>query len=181
VTLFALDKLGRTPRVQQKEFEDFIVEVADNRLARYSRFRDLSENEEDAEIIFIADFLKRNTREIDKRPYTATYHEVNQIIKQHGFELVNPQGNYIDLCRVEYSRGFLGLRNQPKRKETWLAQIGFPGWKKQVGRGALQTIRKATELTPERGFDSQVFFQGADPLAALISIYEGPLRRLANR
>lgn len=181
VTLYQLDRLGRTPKVSQKEFEDFIVDVADNKLGRYARFQEMSEKEEDAEVLFIHDFLKRNTREIDKRPYTVTYNELNNILKQHGFELVNPQGNYIDLVRVEYSKGFLGLRRQPKRKETRLGQVGFPGWKKQIGRGALKTVREKAELTPERGCDSKVFFQGADPLAALISIYEAPLRRLAGR
>lgn len=181
VTLFQLDRLGRTPRVPQKQFEDFLVEVADNRLGQYARFRELSDKEQDAEVLFIYDFLKRNTREIDKRPYTVTYHELNQILKPRGFELVNPQGNYIDLVRVEHTKSFFGLRGPSKRKETWLAQVGFPGWKKQIGRNALQTIRKAAELTPERGCDSKVFFQGVDSLTALISIYEGPLRRLARR
>ena len=181
MTLYQLDHLGRTPKISQKEFEEFIVDVADNRLARYARFKDLSAKEEDAEVLFIHDFLKRNTREIDKRPYTVTYHELNHILNKYGFELLNPRGNYIDLVRVEHSKGFLGLRSQPKRTDTWLAQVGFPGWKKQVGRGALKTIRDKSGLTADRGYDSKVFFQGADPLTALISIYEAPLRRLASR
>lgn len=181
VTLFQLDRLGRTPRVSQREFEEFMVEVADNRLGRYARFNKLTETEDDAEVLFIHDFLKRNTREIDKRSYTVTYHELNQILKQYGFELVNPSGNYIDLARVDYSKGFLGLRAEPKRRETRLAQIGFPGWKNQIGRDALKTVREKSGLTEKRGYDSKVLFQGADPLTALISIYEVPLRRLANK
>ncbi len=181
VALYQLDRLGRTPRVSQREFEDFIVDVADNRLGKYARFRELSETEQDADVLFIYNFLKRNTREIDKRRYTVTYNVLNQILKQYSFELVNPRGNYIDLVRVKMTRGFLGLRSEPKRVETHLAQIGFPGWKRQIGRGALNTIRKAAGLTPEKGYDSKVFFEGADPLAALISIYEAPLRRLADR
>jgi death-on-curing protein len=181
VMLYYLDKLCRTPRVDQREFENFIIQLADHRLGQYPRFVQLSEKEDDAEVLFVYDFIKRKTRQVDKRPYTVTYHVLNQILRQHGFELVNPNGNYIDLVRVEHSRGFLGLKRSAERKETRLAQIGFPGWKKQVGRGALQTVRKAADLTPERGYDSKVFFEGADPLSALISIYEGPLRRLADR
>ncbi len=181
VTLYQLARLGRTPRVSQKDFENFIVEVADDRLGRYARFRELCEKEDDAEVIFIHDFLKRNTRDIDKRNYTVTFHELNQILKQHNFELVNPVGNYIDLVRVEYKRPILALGAERKRKDIRLAQVGFPGWKKQVSRSALKTIRERAELTPERGCDSSVFFHGADSLTTLISIYEAPLRRLADR
>jgi prophage maintenance system killer protein len=180
VTLLFLGRLGRTPTVSHKDFEDFIVDVADNKLGKYARFRQLSLGD-DAEVIFVHDFLKRNTREIDKRPYTVTYSELNQILKDHGFELINPSGNFIDLIRVEYSRGLFRFRSQPKRKETRLAQVGFPGWKRQVGRGALKTVREKAGLTPEHGCDSQVFFRGADSLTALISEYEAPLRRLASR
>lgn len=181
VTLFQLTRLNRTPRVSQREFEDFIVDVADNRLAKHARFRDLAREEEDAEVLFIADFLKRNTRDIDKRSYTVTYHELNQILKRYGFEMVNQNKNFIDVVRVEHKPKFLGLVGPTVRKEYRLAQIGFPGWKRQVGKGALKTVREATGLTAQRGYDSQTFFQGADPLHTLIDVYSEPLRRLAHR
>lgn len=181
VTLYQLDRLNRTPKVSQREFEDFIVEIADNRLERYARYRDLAKEEEDAEILFIADFLKRNTREIDKRAYTVTYHELNQILKKHGYELVNQNKNFIDVVRVEHKPRFLGIVGAKVRKEYRLAQVGFPGWKKQVRKGALKTVRESTGLTAQRGYDSTTFFQGADPLHTLIDMYSEPLRRLADR
>jgi death-on-curing family protein len=179
VALFQLDSLGRTPRVSHKEFEDFIVDIADNRLVRFARYRDMT-GQPDADVLFIHDFLKRNTREIDKRPYTVTFHELAQILKKFGFELVNPSDNYINLVRIDHVGGFLGL-GKKRRRETWLAKIGFPGWKKQVSRGALGKVRSAAGLTAERGYDSKVFFENADSLTALISMYEAPLKRLANR
>lgn len=181
VLLYQLYRLNRTPRVSQRVFEDFIVEVADNRLAKYARYRELARDEEDAEIHFIADFLKRNTREIDKRAYTVTYHELNQILKRYGFEMVNQNKNFIDVVRVEHKPKYLGIVGPNVRKEYRLAQIGFPGWKKQVGKGALKTVRESTGLTAQRGYDSQTFFQGADPLHTLIDLYSDPLRRLADR
>lgn len=181
VTIFQLDRLKRTPRVSQREFEDFIVEVADNRLTKYPRFRELAKEKEDAEVLFIADFLKRNTREIDKHSCTVTYHELNQILKRYGFELVNQNKNFIDVVRVELKPKYLGVVGPNVRKEYHLAQVGFPGWKKQVGKGALKTVREATGLTAQRGYDSQTLFQGADPLHTLIDMYSEPLRRLADR
>lgn len=181
VTLLQLERLGRMPRIKQREFEDFVVEVADNQLQKYARFREAQDEENDPEIRFIADFLKRNTRDIDRRSYTVTFHELNQIIKKHGFELVSPSGNFINLVQVEFKPKILGIMGPKIRRETRLAQIGFPGWKKQVGKGALKTVRDATRLTPEKGYDSKTFFQGADPLHVLIDTYSEPLRRLADR
>lgn len=181
VTLYQLDKFGRTPILSQKEFEDFIVDVADNQLKKYPRYREISKSSEDPEIYFIADFLKRNTREVDTRSYTVTFHELNQILKGYSFELVNPNKNFIDVVRVEYKPRILGIIGATIRKEYRLTQIGFPGWKKQVGKGTLKSVREATRLTPERGYDSKTFFQGADALHVLIDIYSEPLRRLANR
>ncbi len=181
VTLLQLERLGRMPRIKQREFEDFVVEVADNKLQKYARFREALDEENDPEIRFIADFLKRNTRDIDRRSYTVTFHELNQIIKKHNFELVSPSGNFINLVQVEYRPKYLGILGPKIRRETRVAQIGFPGWKKQVGKGALKTVRDATRLTPEKGYDSKTFFHGADPLHVLIDTYAEPLRRLADR
>jgi death-on-curing family protein len=181
VTLYQLYRLNRTPRASQRDFEDFIVEVADNRLARYPRFRELAKEKEDAEILFIADFLKRNTRDIDRRTHTITYHELNQILKKHGFELVNQHKNFIDIVRVEHKPKYLGLVGPTVRREYRLGQVGFPGWKRQIGKGALKTVRDATGLTAQSGYDSKTFFDGADPLHVLIDMYSEPLRRLADR
>lgn len=181
VTLCQLDRFARTPSGSQRQFEDFIVEVADNQLAKYPRYKEIKRKEADAEILFIADFLRRYTRDVDKRPYTVTFHELSGILKNHGFELANPNKNFIDVVRVEERRKYFGIVGKPTQRVVKLAQIGFPGWKRQVGKGALKTVREVTGVTHEKGFDSKVFFQGADPLDALIDIYSEPLRRLANK
>ena len=172
---------GSVECIKQKEFEDFVVEVADDQLERYARYREARSTVHDPEVQFIADFLKRNTREVDHRNYTVTFQELNQILKPYGCELSNPKGNYIDVIRIEHRPKYFGLVGPKVRSESWLAQIGFPGWKKQVTKNALRTVREKTGLTAENGFDSKTFFQGADPLHALIDTYAEPLRRLANR
>lgn len=179
--LYQLDKCSRTPTASQRELEDFVVEIADNRLSKYARYKTLSKEEDDAEVLFIADFLKRNTRGIDKRHYTVTYHQLNQLLQRYGFELTNPSGNYIDVVRVEMKPKFLGVLGPEVRRQYRVTQIGFPGWKRQVNQGALKSVRKATGLTAENGYDSAVFYRSADPLEALIDLYSEPLRRLANR
>lgn len=179
--LLFLERLRRVPRIKQKEFEDFVVEVADNQLDKYARYRDLRLVSQDPEVQFIADYLKRNTREVDHRSYTVTFHELNQILKPYGFELVNPRGNYIDVVQISHRPRFLGLLGRSVRIESRIAQIGFPGWKRQVTKAALKTVREATGLTAANGYDSKTFYQGADPLHSLIDTYAEPLRRLADR
>lgn len=181
VLLYFLERLGRIPKIKQKEFENFIVDIVENKFDNYPRYRDLKKSCQDPDIQFIADYIKRNSRELDRRTYTVTFHELNQIIKPYGFELTNAKGNYIDVIKIEYKPKYLGLLGPQIRTETRIAQIGFPGWKRQVTRNALRTVRDATELTPKNGIDSQVFYQGADPLHALIDRYSEPLRRLADR
>ncbi|MDT8383629.1 MAG: type II toxin-antitoxin system death-on-curing family toxin [Gammaproteobacteria bacterium] len=71
VSLYFLHKMGRLPEVQQKEFEDFTVDIAEDNLKRFRRFKDLRKTGDDPEILFIADFLRRKSRESDSRYYTV--------------------------------------------------------------------------------------------------------------
>lgn len=73
------------------------------------------------------------------------------------------------------------FRKEKVTPESKVEQIGFPGWKSQVGKGAIKTVRQKTDLTPDHGVDSQVFFKGLDPIVDLIVSFHGPLRRLARK
>lgn len=179
VLLYFLNKTNRAPTVSQKDLEDFIVDIAEDKLRQYRRLQTLG-SKTDPEIYFIADYLRRHSRLLDKRCYTITYRELDSRLQEFGFCLDNPHKNFIDVCYIEKSRGLLGF-GKAKTKLVKVAQIGFPGWKRQVGKGAISTVRKETKLVPEKGYDSESFFLGTDPLYSLIAEYSGPLERLANR
>src|SRR5690606_26296415 len=140
----------------------------------------IKKRHDDADVIFIADYLKRNTRRLDTRTYTITFRELDKKLRSFGYEMKNASGNYIDVVRVEERRRLLGF-GKKESVDVKVAQVGFPGWKSQVRQSAISTIRKATKLTPEYGFDSQSFFNGADPINSLIDEYASPLERLAYR
>lgn len=180
VALHFLDQLSRTPSVKQKKFEDFLVDVADDNLEKYPRYARVSKDSEEPTVDFIADILRRYSREVDKRHYRVTYRELNNILRGHNFELCNPHGNYIDVCRRERRRRYL-VAGPKDVKLTKLGQIGFPGWKSQVGRKDVGKARMLTGLTAEKGYDSQTFFKGVDSLQTLIVEYRGPLKRLSMR
>ncbi|MBS0515042.1 MAG: type II toxin-antitoxin system death-on-curing family toxin [Proteobacteria bacterium] len=180
IYLYALHKMNRQPTNGQKELEDFMVEVAERSLSKYRRMKDLLKREDDADVLFLSDYLKRHSRERDSRFYTITYNELDRRLRDFGYCLSNPHKNYIDICRMESYKEFRIFGKKRERLVT-VAQVGFPSWKSQVGKGAISTIRKATRLTPEHGVDSASFYRGADPLNSLIAQYEGPLQRLAFR
>jgi death-on-curing family protein len=180
VLLYFLDKTNRRPTVNHKELEDFVVDIAENKLRQYRRLKMLEARTDDPEIYFIADYLRRHSRQQDKRYYTITYRELDSRLRDFEFCLSNANGNFIDVCRIEVSRGFFGL-GRPKTVLRKVAQIGFPGWKRHVGRGAISTVRREAQLIPERGIDSDTFYRGTDSLNTLISDYSGPLERLAHR
>lgn len=182
VSLYLMQKKNRCPYVPQKEFEDFTVEIADNRLGKYRRYADMKKKGiEDAEVLFISDFLKRKTRNVDRRYYSVTYRELNKLLNRFEFGLSNPKKNFIDVVRYEKRRKYLGIAGRHETNEVKLAQIGFPGWKSQVGKGAINTVRNVTELIAENGVDSETFFHGSDTMESLIDRYHAPLRRLADR
>lgn len=173
--------ISRTPTASDVEIENFLVDIAKDELEKFARFRDMKKKGvDDVEVRFISDWLHRNTREVDRRSYSVTYHQLATILRRFGFGLENPNGNYIDVVRYERHRAFLGFGSE-KVKARRIAHVGFPGWKSQVSKGDLKRIRDATKLTEERGCDSQVFFRGVDPVYSLINRYAEPLRRLAHR
>lgn len=180
VLLYFFNRTNRAPTIAKKKLEDFIVDVANDGLGRYRRLQDLKSTTQDPEIYFIADFLRRNSRSLDRRYYRITYKELDLRLKEFGFCLNNPHKNFIDVCRIDVGHGLLGLGKQ-RTKLLKVAQIGFPGWKNQVGQGAIATVRRETGLVPEKGIDSTTFYRGTDPLYSLIAEYSGPLERLAHR
>jgi death-on-curing protein len=148
-------------------------------VVHYPAFKRFAKSD-DAEVEFIANFLKRNTRTIDKHQYIITYNQLNSILSRYGFRLDHPDGNYIYLVKdIEQTTGF--FRRTKQIVEKRILRIGFPGWKTQVNMATIKRVREAAGLKHTDGIDSQAFFYGADSLEALMSTYRGPLERLAQR
>jgi len=180
VLLYFLSEVKRTPTVSQSDLENLVVEIAEDKLKKYRRHQALKLKSDDPEIRFIADYLRRNSRPIDKTIYTITFRELDARLRHFGFCLNNPHKNYIDVCRIETKRTLFGY-GKPRTDLVKIAQIGFPGWKRQVGKGAISTVREKSKLVIEKGIDSASFFRGTDTLPSLIAEYSGPLERLAHR
>lgn len=177
--LYQLLGSGRVPATEQKDLEVLTVRTADHRLHEYNDY-DRFVGGDDADVRFIAFFLKRGTRDLDTRYYVITYRQLDAILNRFGARLANPHGNRIDVIQiVEEYRGVLSFGK--KRVEKRVTQIGFHDWGTQVGRGDIKHVRDELGLTPANNIDSQVFYQGVDPMESLIREYNAPLQRLAGK
>ncbi len=175
-SILHLQKIGRTPTISDKEYEDFTVAVSDNTLGSYDFFDRFDGPSPDKEIKVISHFLKRGTRNIELRSKLITYNELNAILHGRGLGLENPNGNRIDLIRYLDTDGETVL-DAPKR----IAHIGFHGWSKEVSEKDINIVREASKLDARHGYDSQSFFNGLDDPFTLIRKYKEPLERLAFR
>jgi death-on-curing family protein len=180
--LFHLEKIGKCMTINDQELEDFTVDMADRKLERYhlrrnrrKRLRDV-----DAEVVFVAQWLRRKSRNVDNEYRDISYNRLWTILNRYGYDIVNPQDNHIDLVKIEERREFL-VFGAKKRITKRVRRIGFHSWKSTVPKGVMKIVREAAGLTFERGIDSEVFYNTADPIEYLIGRYETPLRNLANR
>lgn len=171
VSILHLQKIGRSPTVNHKEYEDFIVDIAEGNMKKYHWYENTQGMEQDRQITTISKFLKRNTREIDLRQKTITYREIDTILSSRGFKLMNPIGNRIDLVKID--------NNDYRHKR--IAHVGFHGWTKQISLKDVNIIREASKLDARHGYDSQSFFNGLEDPLTLIKKYKDPLERLAYR
>ena len=149
--LYQLQRSGRVVNVAQREFEDLAVRVAENGLSRYPAFRDLRVTS-DREVLFIARFFRRNTREIDRREFNVTYRQLGVIMGRHGFEFGTPHDNRIDVVqRVEERHGLFGVKR--RIVERRVTTIGFRNWGTEMSQRDIREVRRATGLTHEKGYE----------------------------
>jgi len=166
-TLLLLNEHKLTIRVTEKQFEDFTVSVAERSFRKLEKFQRSFEGQEDADIRYIAHYLRTVTRQSDKKDYIVTYRELNALLKRFGFELANPHDNTVDVVETD-----TGIR---------VCNIGCHGMTKQVARPVIKYVRSETGLDFLNGCDSGAFFKGEEPLNNLLAKYYEPLERLAFR
>ena len=180
--LYQLRAAEYMPSVSEKVLEDFTVDVADNNLKRFSRYRDLLRSgSADPEVLMISRFFRDKTRKIDNKRYIVTYRELSKILGKYGYFLEDPEHNHIDVVRYDKPKKFLGLFGSDAEMRVRVGKIGFPRWTAQVSASDIKSVRKMTSLTHEDGTDSGAFFHGLDDMQSLITSYNEPLKRLAYR
>lgn len=166
-TLLLLNRFGLTIRITEKQFEDFTVSVAERSFRKMEKFRRSFEGREDADVHYIAHYIRNATRQSDRKDYIVTYRELNSLLRRFGYELKDSHKNTIDV--VEMDTG--------KR----ICNIGCHGFSKQAAKPVIKYVRSETGLDFLSGCDSGAFFKGEEPLNNLLAKYYEPLERLAYR
>ncbi|HBV83450.1 MAG TPA: hypothetical protein DEB74_11820 [Lachnospiraceae bacterium] len=179
VLLLYMDREKLQLRKQQSKLETLVVRIAANTLDEYGSYQGYQNNEE-PEIMFIADLLKHYTSRVNKRYYPITFAEFNQRLNRFNVKLDNPKGNYIGVYQYQTEGSKLFGLIKGKSEYVKIFDIGFPGWKRQINPKALKETLKAAHLTPEYGIDSEVFYNGEEPMYTLINEYREPLARLKD-
>ncbi len=183
-TVHFLYRSGFIIKVKESELEDMTAWVAEGSLDKFARFKDLKKTSDDPEVEFLSFWLRKNTRKIDRTQYLVTYREFNKLLERYEAWLENPHNNTIDVMRweeVTVPRRHFFAKPTKQREIRRVCNLGFPGWNKLVGKGRIKHVRDQLQLTPENGIDSQSFFNDLDDMSVLLQMYEGALRRLADR
>ena len=154
--LCLLRKQGRTASANKSKFDDFVVAIAES-----------GGRNDDNDIEKIARDLRRMTRKLSNTRHTITYRQLNRLLQDFGFELRDARGNRIGVVRIKDGQE--------------IYRVGFPGLSKQVAQGDLKAVRDSCGLTTAAGFDSEVFFGGAETAQNLLREYALPLNKLADR
>ena len=180
IILLFLEKRKRSFTIRHREIEDMAIDIADHKLNKYRRFQQLQKNTTDPEVYFITDYLRKNTRSPESGYKSITYQQLNRRLQDFGYRFGNPHNNFIDVVRTKQKSTLFGF-GKKESIDVKVCQVGFPGWKSQVGKGAIATIRREAKLRTQDGFDSGCFFNGLDPIPPLIDRYAGLLERLSHK
>lgn len=177
ILLYQLDKQKRVLTVKSTDIDKLAVNVAKNDYSSYKSFVRFKKID-NAEIHFLADYIRKSTRKIDKKIHPITYNELNTQLKHYGFYVEDAGKGYANIMREVKVKKLLGRDKTELQK---VLQIGFPGWKRQVNEKALKEVLKATKLTSDNGVDSRTFYESGESLLALIDKYREPFLRLKDK
>ncbi len=165
--LLLLERFKITIKVTEKQFEDFVVSIAERSFQKNEKFKRSFAHQEDADVKYISHYLRLCTRQSDKKDYIVTYRELNSLLKRFGFELSNPHENTIDVVSID--------------TRERVCNIGYHSHSRQVAKPVIKYVRQETGLDFLSGCDSGAFFKGEEPISNLLAKYYEPLERLAYR
>lgn len=177
--LLALHRMKRHLTCHKKDLEVLLVRIAANEMGKYKDFKKYAKKYgDDAIVMFIANFIKRNSSAIENSFRVMTYEEFNRKLKVYNVWLDNPNNCHIDVFTTKEEKKYFGLKTITKTVNIY--QIGFPGWKRQINPKAVRSVLKEAGLTSENGIDYKTFYEGGEPEYKLIEEYFEVLKRLKD-
>lgn len=180
-----LEKNGHTLfGTRHSDLYTMIKDVARHSLAQPTDPRSKRRNDQparrdaDAEVEAIAKWLRKRARRIERDERRIPHRQLRTILGKHGFEMRDPKGNAITICkRIERRRGVLLKRVTEYER---VCTIRYRGDTQLVALDDIRAVRKLCRLDDEHGFDSRAFYKSDDPVDIWINDYRGVLERLSK-
>ncbi len=166
---------------KEKDLYKLVIDVANHNLCE--KENDKSNRircKPDEEVECITDWLRKRAKRVKRGEKQITYRQLRAILRAHGYDLKNPNGNAIDIVRVTQRRKSL-FDSTPVTEYKKVSAIGYPGEGKFVAVSAIKTVRKICRLTEEDGVDSDSFYSNDNPIDEFVNRYRTILRKLANK
>lgn len=139
----------------------------------------------DETVSMIATFINRNWRKADLQERLITYRQLASVLRDHGYEMVNPKNNKINIVAVNQRkrrRKFLIWSTYVEEEHVLELTISFPGWSREVSKKDMRKLRQRLNLSWQSGgVDSTEFYEGVDSLVGVIGRYYEPLQKLATK
>lgn len=134
----------------------------------------------DREVLVLADWIRHNSRLVEKGEHVVKWHQLKRILSGFGVTWGHPGGvgNRINLTRtVERQAGAIRRRTVLEEIST---QIAYQSDGADVPKNTLAKIRRDLELDEDHGIDSTAFYGREGAPETIISEYQRMLRRLAR-
>lgn len=181
--LLQLYRMGRVITVSEKEFEDLMVEIADDTIARKAALKELKKKKTpNAEVVFLGRYLEKNSRKKARLTKTIKFRELRQIVEANGFTFSSANKGTIDLIKISERRiERFWLKDRVERNETVHRTIAYHGEGVDVPDNTVKLVRQSCGLTDQDGFDGEVLLRDAQPTFQLINSYRTALQNLAYR
>ncbi|MCL6286183.1 type II toxin-antitoxin system death-on-curing family toxin [Ruegeria sp. 2012CJ41-6] len=181
--LLQLHKMGKVITVSEKEFEDLMVEIANDSISRKSALQKiLKKGETHPEIRYLGRYLEKNSRKVARLNKTIKFRQLKNIVESNGFQFKNCHKGTIDLVQIETRTIHrFWFSDKVERKETVLATIAYHGDGVDVPDNTLKLVRQKCGLSDQDGFDGEVLLRDAQPTFQLINSYRTALQNLAYR
>jgi len=151
-------------------------------------FAEVPSNNPDAEVVVIAEWIRRHTRSITKEERPLKWLKLKKLLVEYGcsFEQPSGVGNRLNISRpgdprprgkLDKSRVFrITSQKSPRLLKT---QVAFAGDTTEADKTTVHRIRKDLELDLDHGVDSAAFYHGNE-IDSFIAEYRSILQRLGK-
>jgi death-on-curing family protein len=172
--LVFLDRNNVLATCDDSELFRFVLKVAAHGLVPLG-----SKDYADHEVLEIAYWIRRNSRQITKGERPLPWLRLKRILRSFGCEFDSAQGvgNRLNIRRTV--TGPKRLVGKPK-KLPLSTQVHYGDDGREVDRNTLHKIRQELQLDEEHGYDSAVFYESESEPSDFIQQYRMLLRRLGR-